>query len=367
MGTLYTYVKQNIKMVWSHHVLVLVLLLLIGCRATDDVGDMAPPTDIFDPATSGEQLAQPTTMVSGEKLPGRLLFVQNGTIWLWQGQQGAPLLGDGTAWQPAWSPNGTRIAYVNRGESYSDIILADAQGITLEQLTTNESSQVSRSHERIYESQWAFYPTWSPDNTDITIVAQFGPPTGSPAFEYNLSLYTLPVAGGVRRQIYAEDNVHVGTMVYTADSSSIIYTRTEASAEGQQQLYRLDLVAGSNEPLPGAPTLSYDPAISSDGNWVVFAARDEDRTDIWVLPENAASDSEPAPQRLTSLGMARSPAFSPDGQLLAFLAVPEGQNGFELWVADLSRDANGTPTVGTPRQITQNMRLDVDSGLSWAP
>ncbi|NJN66222.1 MAG: hypothetical protein HC884_05685 [Chloroflexaceae bacterium] len=120
--------------------------------------------------------------------------------------------------------------------------------------------------------------------------------------------------------------------------------------------------------LPRCPPHSYDPAFSPDGAWLAFAARDKDgQTDIWVLPANPAEGSNPTPQRLTNLGMARSPTFSPDGKRLAFLAIPPHQGGFDLWVAEVSADERGWPVAETPRQVTHEMYLDADSGLSWSP
>lgn len=344
--------------------LPLVALLLVACgsptRPAPQLLATAPPAAPTAPAP------QPAA-VRGQDLPGRLLFVQNGTIWLWQGREGRPLLGNGVAWQPAWSPDASRIAYIERGSGYSDMMLAAADGSHLAQLTTYGSRLPLHSRERVYDSMWVFYPAWSPDGATLTISSQYGPPFGVPAIEYNMSLYSLPAQGGSRRQIYADDGAHCGRTVYAPDGGTLAFTRAATTPGGTQQIYRINLARGGSEVFPGAPPASYDPAFSPDGAWLVFAARDGERTDIWMLPGNPATGSAPSPLRLTSLGTARAPAISPDGTLLAFLAVPPGEGGFELWVANLSVGSNNTLRTDNPRQITRNMRLDADSGLSWAP
>jgi TolB protein len=356
---------SNIIQITHIRALFLLLLLLALIACSEPVQRSTEPELVS--IARQEEAALEAEPVQGETLPGRLLFVRRGTVWLWEEREGHPLLGEGDAWQPAWSPNGTQIAYVERGESYSDVLLADAQGAFVDRLTANRSSAVPHSHERIYSSQWAFYPTWSSDGRRIAMAAQYGPPTGSPAFEYTLDLYTLPAAGGRQQQLYADDNVHVGPMVYDDSGSMLVYTHIGINGESEPQLYRLALSSGVSTPLPGAPVPAYDPAFSPDGRWLAFAARDEARTDIWVLPANATEGSNPIPRRLTDQGTARAPIFSPDGQLLAFLAIPPGKSGFELWVANVEVGDNGTLRTTRPRQITRDMRLDADSGLSWAP
>jgi TolB protein len=296
-----------------------------------------------------------------EDLAGRLLFVRGGVIWQWRGRAASPLLGDGAAFQPAFSPDGSRIAYVARGNDYSDVLLADAAGAPITQLTTNGSRLPINSQERIYATTWAFYPAWAPSGDRLAVAAQPAPPAGDPAAEYNLGLFELSVGDGARTQLYAPDSAHCGRSVYTS-SGDLLFVRAGSGASGQQQIYRMDRVGGGAEAFPGAPTPSYDPAISPDGRWLAFATRDDVRTDIFALPLAGGG----APIRLSAVGSARAPAFSPDGRQIAFLAIAPGEGGFDLWVADLTADAGGGLRVSAPRRLTTGLGLDADSGLSWA-
>jgi TolB protein len=351
---------------------VLVCCLVAACGARKaEAPPAAPPGQASTPAAPANVSAQGIT---GDTLPGRLLFVQQGTIWLWQGNRAAPLIGGGKVWQPAWSPDGTRIAYIERGESYSDVMLADASGRHLDQLTFNGSKLQLQSRERIYDTMWAFYPTWAPDGSYLIIAAQYAPPFGSPAVEYNLSIFRLALDGSsTRYQLYADTTAHCGKIAFPprpASASSrarqLVFTHASTEQEGFQQLHLLNLATNESTPLPGAPPSSYDPAFSRDGRWLVFTSANEGKTDIWLLPAPPTSGT-PTPRRLTTLGTARAPAFSPDGTMLAFLAIPPDKGGFELWVASLTLDESGNLQLDTPRQVTRDMYLDADSGVSWAP
>src|SRR5512145_2725608 len=339
---------------------VLCVALLAGCGP----GGAAPtPLPALLPIVSGPtiQSAGPleTSIVPGAALPGRLLFVKGGNLWLWQGESGSQLTNAGNTFHPAWSPDGMRIAYVERGESYSDLMVMPSSGGAPARLTNNGSVNPSHSYERIHDTIWAFYPAWSLDGSQIAFASQYGPPIGSPAVDYHLSLFsTTSRQGGSTLQIYAGEDGQVGRLVYASDGAIVFAYGPDGP--GVALLYRYDPATGVAGPLPGVPEQSYDPVFSADGNWLAFAARDGERTDLFAL-----SASGGAPVRLTNIGTARAPAFSPDGTLLAFLAIAPGARGFDLWVADLQPGAGGALGVEQPRQITHDMSLDADSGIAW--
>src|SRR5262245_16333924 len=109
--------------------LTTLLLVLSSCGP----GAAAPtqlPAPPLRPRPIGAPAASPPPVVvaEGSALPGRLLFVVDGNLWLWQGQRGSPMTSSGDAYQPAWSPDGAQIAYVRREESASDLMRMAAAG-----------------------------------------------------------------------------------------------------------------------------------------------------------------------------------------------------------------------------------------------
>jgi TolB protein len=332
------------------------LFVLAACGPK---GQAAQPTPGFLPVEASNSLVADTpaatVSVQDIALPGRIAFVKQGNVWLWQGSTGSEFTRQGDLFQPSWSPDGTRLACVQRGESYSDIVMLSMPDGEMLRLTNDGSNLPSQSFERMYDTIWAFYPSFSPDGTQIAFASQAGPPAGSPASEYNLSLFVTQAAvGGDAEQVYASDEGHVGRVVYSPDGS-IVFGFTPSTAESPRLLRYTE----SATPLPGVPEKSYDPAFSADGAWLAFASRDAGRTDLFAVPANGGS-----PVRLTNMGTARAPAFSPDGAWMAFLAIAPGAQGFDLWVADITNEGDGL-RIGQPRQLTQGLHIDVDSGLSW--
>lgn len=305
--------------------------------------------------------APPSLAHERVQLPGRLLFVREGDLWLWLGDTARRLTDRGNLYQPAWSPDGTRIVAVARGESYSDVVTLPATVDDLLVLTNNSSTLPSHSYERIYDTIWAYYPTFSPDGSEVVFVSQHAPPSGSPATDYYLSLFTTSAGpGGARAQRFASDAGHLGQPAYAPDGSAIVVSFAPVSQEppGLRQLVQSD---GQLAPVPGVPDGSYDPAFSPDGRWLAFAARHGDRTDIFVVPVSGGTALQ-----LTDIGTARAPAFAPDGTLLAFLAVAPGSNSFDLWVANLITDG-GALSVDQPQRLTEGASIDADSGIAWGP
>jgi TolB protein len=359
--------------------LFFLLVLLAGCASA---ATTATPTPALGPLPTlpAEPTARPagpapTVAAQDEALPGRMLFVQGGNVWLWRGDAGRQLTSSGDAFQPAWSPDGRRIAYIQRVTSFSDLLVMPAEGGEPLRLTEDGPDSSVYSYERVFASTWAFYPAWSPDGATIAFASQAGPPGGSPAAEFRVSLFATPSASaGERTQLYADVGGHVGRLAYAPDGQSIAFAFGPVGT-GEPTIYRY--TAGSDAtPFPGMPTQSYDPAWTPDGTWLAFAARKDGRTDLFAIratgtvtdtgatPATSAGGTSPAIQ-LTSIGSARAPAFSPDGKQLAFLAIAPGGNSFDLWVLDLEIGADGALIPGQPRQLTQSMGLDADSGVAW--
>ena len=80
-------------------------------------------------------------------------------------------------WDPSWSPDGKRIAFVSGRQGTSEIYVMDADGGNLLNLT---------NHDRSDED-----PSWSPDGKHIVFVAVRGG---------NMDIYVMDANGGNQRR-----------------------------------------------------------------------------------------------------------------------------------------------------------------------
>ncbi len=103
-----------------------------------------------------------------------------------------------------------------------------------------------------------------------------------------------------------------------------------SNRNGYWDLYQLDLAAGDVTPITDTPEFEASPSWSPDGLWVALERYAEDNLDIFILPV----DGSQPPVQLTRHSAADfSPAWSPTGRQIAFISTRGGRG--QVWVANL--------------------------------
>jgi len=290
-----------------------------------------------------------TASAQTEQLPGRLLFIKDGDLWVYQNGTPNPLGTGGTWSQPSWSPDGSSLAYVYRGTNFADIFVTDERGETQRRLTNSQSTILENN-------DWNLRPAWSPDGSVIAFVSDRA--TNLPV------LWAMNAEDGSgRRQLTTpglrEDSVDA--IAWSPDGTRLAITLFNDPGPSQIALIPLGNTRQQSQMLTDSAGGALDPAWSPDGAWLAYAGHDAGNLEIHVVRPDGSGE-----QRLTQDGfLARSPVWSPDGRHLAYVSSHTGY--FEVWAIDLQVDANGLWTASKARQLTQDLHVDAGSGLSWGP
>lgn len=289
--------------------------------------------------------------------------------------------GHGDDRDPRFSPDGTRVAFSSdrafKG-SY-DIWVADIQSGKLAQWTSAPADE--------YE------PAWSPNGSEIAFVSG----TGANA----TAIQSVNASGEVKNILTAAPGAHLDSPAYSPDGRRIAYT--EIAAGKSRMMVDRQPVGDANDVFPFPPTwlsaneIIYtgngkilfstiggetktipfqatfdinrpaykhraadfdstaprsikgivDPALSPDGNRVVFEALNQ----LWLMEIGGK------PQPLTHDNFYKqSPAWSPDGKRIAFSSDKAGTA--DIYIYDL--------TSQTERRVT-NLPDSAEFAPAWSP
>jgi hypothetical protein len=196
---------------------------------------------------------------------------------------------------PAWSPDGSKIAFTRVTATSNEIDVMDADGSNLTRLTGGTATSLARS------------PSWSPDGKHIAF-------TGSRPG--GVDIYVMDADGSNEVRL-TEDPGGDAFPAWSPDGKRIAF---ESTRPGQIEIYVMNADGSGETRLttsPGNGTThgeSIDPAWSPDGSLIAFARDVDHQWEIFVMGADGSGLV-----RLTSDSVAEAyPAWSPDGSLIAY-------------------------------------------------
>ena len=207
-----------------------------------------------------------------------------------------------TARDPSWSPDGERIAFTSSRDGNLEIYVMDADGGNQRNLTNSP------------HLEW--YPSWSPDGKRIAFTSNGK--GGLAIKDGNLEINVMDADGGNPRNL-TNNRRHDREPSWSPDGKRIAYT---SSRDGNLEIYVMDADGGNRQNITNNPFKDWEPSWSPDGKRIAFVSNRDGNDEIYVMDADGGNQ-----QNITNNPHADTdPAwFDP-----AFSVAPAGKK-FMIW------------------------------------
>jgi len=227
---------------------------------------------------------------------------------------------------PAFSPDGKKIAFESDRSGSFDIFTMSATGTHVHRVTTSRSTDED--------------PAWSPNGTKITFAS---------TRNGNTDIYVSNLARSSIFRLTTSPRAE-SAPAWSPDGKKIAFT--QGCCDLRSDISVLDAARESETNRPKLLTTSgIDPVWSPDGTKIAFVSF-RINGDIGVYVMNADGSHETLLTTSTLYAEA-SPTWSPDGKKIAFISHRGGDSEWQIYVMDAAPES----ATNRPMRISSNPRI----------
>ena len=203
---------------------------------------------------------------------------------------------------PAWSPDGTKLAYVSFQKKKPIIYVQSLTGGTQEVLANYKGNNSA--------------PAWSPDGSKLAIVLTYGA---------NSQIYTVSSSGGDLKQITKSSSIDTEP-AFSPDGSQIYFSSDRG---GKPQIYKVPASGGSASRVTFEGAYNVSPRFSPDGKSLAYIRNDGGK--FRVALQDLASGQV---QLLSEGAQDESPSFAPNGRVILYATKVRGRGALAAVSSD---------------------------------
>jgi TolB protein len=212
---------------------------------------------------------------------------------------------------PAWSPDGTKVAYVSFEKKKPIVYVQD---LVTRQRTIVANQKGSNSA-----------PNWSPDGSRLAVAL---------SREGLTQIFLVNADGSGLRRLSTSDGIDTEPQ-FAPDGQTIYFT---SDRSGGPQIYRMSVNGGQAQRITFGGNYNISPRISPDGKTLAFISRREGKFQLYALDLTNGQE-----QRLSDTVKDESPSFAPNGKYIMY-ATESGRRGT---LAVVSTDGRVKQTLTT--------------------